>query len=808
MLAASCTMAEMEVSEKETLPAKSEKVYLATIDDQPDEGATKTFTDETFKVRWNKDDRITIFPGSPDAVEARFTGEEGETGGGFKTLDYVGATDVFDGREYAVYPHRTSTEISSDEVISYTFPTLQTYRDHSFGRGDNPMVAKTKDGIFRFKNAGGYLVFKLYGEGVTVSSVMLKANGGEALAGPCTIDMSSGLPVVSMDEENATDELRLYCDKVELPSEGYKEFWFVLPPVSFSKDRGGFTITVKTTDGGIYTRSAAMDLSIERSMIHRMAPLKVTPVPGTDIPAINSLSSTRGSVVYTAKAQEGGDTYTLTIPTVTDFSSLPLNYEIEEGDILMVAGKELQDGAAVDASTPLSLVVCRGEVERTYTLEARNTGLPVLRITTEGFSREDIENDTEHETWRGFGAYKDNPALSADETASVRFELPDGTPGFVIKGTPSFEVATQIKGRGNATWKYPKRPYALKLDKKSEILVSGKMQGEEVVSMPAHKRWVLLANWKDRTLLRNDAAFWLSRHSGLPYTARGQYVELEFNGEHRGNYYLCEQIKIDPNRVAITEMDLGTDGQTVPEDYTGGYLMEIDNNFDEVNKFKSASFNLKYMFKDPDGDGAALPETVFNYMQDYINVLESKIRNAGNSDYKDYLDIDSAIWYMLVNEMTNNSDFYNTDGGQWSGPHSTYFYKDAGGKLFMGPVWDFDYHVFVPRYSNQWAGANQRNYYYNYLYQDSRFKDRMLELWNERKNTFQGLTDYIDTMAEHIRLSEEFDAEMWWTGTGDQRQNGEQSMTFDQAVANIKNGFTTKWTYIENNIANLSYRQY
>ena len=775
-----------------------EKSYYAVIEDQPEKEVTKTYTDESYKVFWNADDRITIFPGSPDGVEARFTGEEGATGGGFKTLDYAGATDVFGGREYAVYPHRTDTEISSDEVISYEFPTIQTYKENSFGRGDNPMVAKTTDGIFRFKNAGGYLVFKLYGEGVTVSSVILKGNGGEALAGPSTIDMSTGIPVVTMNEENAVDEIRLYCDKVELPSEGnFKEFWFVLPPVEF-KQSTGFTISVKTTDGGTFTKRFPLDLTIDRNGIKRFAPLKVTPIPASqsDIPQINSLSSTRGLVTYSAKPGSNEDNcdFMLTIPTVTNFSTIPLDFEIEEeGDVLMVGGKPIESGALVDVSNPLSLVVRRGNVEKTYILKARNTGLPVVRITTEGFDRDDIESDADHETWL--------PSLDT-QSATIRIENPDGT--------VDCEVGLEIKGRGNATWKYPKRPYALRLAKKTKVL-----------GMPKHKRWVLLANWKDRTLLRNDAVFWLSRQAGLPYderplgglpyTVRGQFVELEFNGEHRGNYYLCEQIKIDENRVSITPLDLGEDGQTVPENYTGGYLMEIDNNYDEVNKFLSGSFNLKYMFKDPDGDGAALPTVVFNYMQGYINDLEALLKNSTrvkNHEYEEYLDVDSAIWFMLINEMANNSDFYNTDGGQYTGPHSTYLYKDIDGKLFFGPVWDFDYHVFVPNYSNRWVGASQKNYYYNYLYQDSDFKDRMKELWDMRKNDFSGLTDYIETMARYIRLSEEFDAEMWWKGTGDQTQNGEQNMSFDQAVDNIKNGFTTKWTFIENNISNLSYHRY
>lgn len=794
LLAASCTQAELNAPDG--LDVRPSKGFYAIIEDQPDENGTKTFTDETLHVFWNADDRVTYFDNITYGEEYRFTGEDHDNGGHFEPVSsgIIGGEDL-GGMYYAVYPYQKSTTISHSGVISYTFPATQNYAQGSFGRGANVMVAKANDNKLRFKNVGGYLSFKLYGSDVSVSSVILKSNDGETLAGPATIDMSDGIPSLSLDPENGTDEVRLYCaDPVVLgeDKDHYTEFWFVLPPMTFSSK--GFTLIVATPDGEVYTRSAPMELSIERNQIRRMAPLKV--VPGaTETLSLDDVVPQEG-INYKTSYDESSRTFTVTMPTVTDFSNLILNYGFV-GDQLLANGEEIKSGVtAIDASSPVTLTVIKGTAEKRYTLVARNTGLPVVRITTEGFDLQDLIDDEDHVNWRGTS--KDTP----NENATFRIEYPDGTPGLLNGAKPAYEVATMIRGRGNASWDYPKKPFAIKLDKKRSVL-----------GMPEHKRWVLLANWKDRTLLRNDAVFWLSRQSGLPYTVRGQFVELEFNGEHMGNYYLCEQIKVDDNRVNITKLDLGEDGQTVPENYTGGYLMEIDNNFDEVNRFESSSpFKLKYMFQDPDGDGEALPDVVFNYMKNYITTLETKIKSAGTSDYKDYLDIDSAIWFMLINEMANNSDFYNTDGWGWStyrGPHSTFLYKEKDGKLFFGPVWDFDYHVFVPSYSNQWLGATQKNYYYNYLYQDSDFKERMHELWfkDDYNRRFLGVTDYIDEMARYIRLSEEFDAEMWWTGEGHQTQNGEENMTFDQAVDNIKNGFLTKWTFINNNLDKLSYQK-
>ena len=805
-LAISCTMAEVDAPEEKGLLLQEGKTYYAAIDDQPDRDATKTYIDAAHKVLWNEDDRVTIFPGSPDAVEARFTGGEGDTGGNFKTLDYVGATDVFDGREYAVYPHRTDTEISDSEVISYTFPPLQTYRENSFGRGDNPMVAKTTDGIFRFKNAGGYLVFKLYGAGVTVSSVILEGNGGEALAGPSSIDLSGGLPVVTMDGEHATNEIRLYCDKVELPSEGYQEFWFVLPPVEFKKASGGFTITVKTTDGGTFSRSAAMDLSIVRNRIEYMAPLEVIPTPASSTPGIRSLSSTRSSVKYTATTDEPDCDYMITIPTVTDFSALPLDFSLNSGCTMMVEGKPIASGACVDVSKPLSLVVCLGEAEKTYTLKARNTGLPVVRITTEGFGLAELESyknslQSTDKTDQRIWLPDDKDPSQSDWSATVRIENPDGTPGM---GDDSvYEVATQIKGRGNYTWKWEKKPYALKL--KSD---------EKVLGMPAHKRWVLLANWRDRTLLRNDAALWLSREAGMDYTVRGQFVELEFNGEHRGNYYLCEQIKIGPDRVNISKVK---DGGFA--DLSGGYLMEIDSYWDELNKFKSSEFNLKYMFKEPDDDPDTNPQyaPAYAWMQNYIGEFERVLKSKSgieNHLYENYLDVDSAIWFMLLNELTGNRDFFQNGGDEVFGPHSTYIHKDKGGKLIMGPIWDFDYETFIPAsyYGNSWGGSSsftwrgfdKTGYYYYWLCHDPQFVQRIKELWNGKKDVLKGLTAYIDQMHNKILLSQQFDESIWpgYTQTN-RNDNHDYNLAFPNAIVRMKDSFNDKFLWMDNKINSL-----
>ena len=154
--------------------------------------------------------------------------------------------------------------------------------------------------------------------------------------------------------------------------------------------------------------------------------------------------------------------------------------------------------------------------------------------------------------------------------------------------------------------------------------------------------------------------------------------------------------------------------------------------------------------------------------------------------YEAYLDVDTAIDYMIVEELTGNHDFYN----EWPalGAHSTYLYKERGGKLFHGPVWDFDYHVFCPDRTNFWAGAT-KTLFYPSLLKDEKFRNRMIERWELQKDVLKKLPEYIDQQADHIRLSEGYNQVMWPISN---RENGDETMTFQQSVDRIKKAFLDK----------------
>ena len=276
LLTVSCSYEESFVPEDDYDNSAVE--FYATIDEQPD-ADTKVYADENLKVLWNADDRITIFNKIAYNQEYRFTGVDGDNSGTFKKVpndDFATGTELE--RIYAVYPYRESTRISNSGIITTAIPSEQTYLANSFGRGANTMVASAGDNLLRFKNVGGYLSLKFYGEGVSVSSITLKSNNGEFIAGDCTIDMSSGLPVSNLITANASDAITMVCDPpIELPAEKAESAMaiFVLYPVTLT---GGITVTVTTPDGEVLEKSTSNKLEIDRSSITKMGAMEVVPV--------------------------------------------------------------------------------------------------------------------------------------------------------------------------------------------------------------------------------------------------------------------------------------------------------------------------------------------------------------------------------------------------------------------------------------------------------------------------------------------------------------------------------------------------
>jgi len=291
----------------------------------------------------------------------------------------------------------------------------------------------------------------------------------------------------------------------------------------------------------------------------------------------------------------------------------------------------------------------------------------------------------------------------------------------------------EMKTRGHSSFFYDKKSFKIKLDKKQDFFDMGKS-----------KHWVLLANWTEGSFMRNHLAYQLSEEFGL-LAMHGTWVNLVVNGEEFGNYYLCEQIRVEGGRVdieiledtvekiaaAFVTINEKTDYAWIPEDnlvkmmmiqlewidtdeftyadvtfkvsdyynydreklINTGYLVEIDSALDTDARFET-SLGRPILIHDP--EHAEVVPDIITYLEDIFNAFESGlIDKTYTATYKgetvsiyDLMDMDSLIAYFWIQEI-----FLNADG--WY--RSTYLYKDADledgslSKFYIGPVWDMDY---------------------------------------------------------------------------------------------------------------------
>ena len=309
-LVASCAIHEEDFK----APELDDVIFYASFE-EPSEG-TRVYANENLFLRWTADDRVSIFNKITYNQQYRFLGETGDNAGGFNRVD---AAEFVTGNPIShvvsVYPYQEGSKISEEEVLTLTLPAEQHYAENTFGLGANTMVSVSEDNVLQFKNVGGYLRISLYGESVTVSSITLKGNNGEKLVGKATVTMPlDGVPIVSLAND-AADEITLVCDtpvSLGATAEECKDFWFVVPPVTFSK---GFTIICTRTHGGVFVKSTSKSITIDRSNLSKMSPIEVeggtpkVPVPDAIDLGLPSGLKWASFNLGASKPEEYGDYY-------------------------------------------------------------------------------------------------------------------------------------------------------------------------------------------------------------------------------------------------------------------------------------------------------------------------------------------------------------------------------------------------------------------------------------------------------------------------------------------------------------------
>lgn len=351
-----------------------------------------------------------------------------------------------------------------------------------------------------------------------------------------------------------------------------------------------------------------------------------------------------------------------------------------------------------------------------------DTGLPVVQIWTQNAA----------------------PVLDRETYISACMRITDGRTQ--LYGAGLYHSTLEIRGRGNTSWNMPKKGYRLKLSAAAQIL-----------DMPAHKDWVLIANYADKTLLRNTVGFELSRRVNMAWTPRMRPADVYLNNEFLGSYLLGEKIEVAPARVAITKM---TTADVAQPNVEGGYLLQAEyaDRLLPTDAWFMGQFT-PFLMESPKED-AVRPEQKA-YISGYVDALESAMVRRDfdpRTGVPAYIDVESLVSYYLVEELLKNKDAAMGS--------SVYFYKDRGSVLKMGPLWDFDIAAgnidFYPPAMDPEGWYLQTNAaWFDLLMQTPEFKARVRARWKGFKESIKSLPKYIDQQAAVLQASQQKNFERW-----------------------------------------------
>lgn len=441
------------------------------------------------------------------------------------------------------------------------------------------------------------------------------------------------------------------------------------------------------------------------------------------------------------------------------------------GDSITVNGVEQSDGeTANDFSSLVEYKVSKANgVSKIYSVDlTKFTGLPIINISTDG----------------------NMPILSKEDYITGTVTV-DGGRGFEDLDS----TIMKIRGRGNSTWDlHPKKPYQMKLDSKEEFL-----------DMPKQKKWIFLAEYSDKSLLRNTIAFELGHLSSLDWTPKSEFAEIYVNGEYSGTYNVSEKVEEKSSRV-----DIGDDGFLLEKDTDQHGRVDPDDVYFNTNAYQGENLIL---IKSPDierideNDFAFEQDSRFIYIKEYINNFENVLFGENFADpvngYASFIDIDSFIDWFLINEIAKNVDAL--------GYSSIYFTHIPGEKIKMGPIWDFD--LGFGRNSHYFnagpVGWHVRYHaWINRLLDDSAFASLVEERFNSHYlANKQYILDKIDEKAELLRWAQQENFNQWrilgvpvWP---DNNEDYELFNNYHDAVASMKRWYEERMNWIEGNIGSI-----
>ena len=341
-----------------------------------------------------------------------------------------------------------------------------------------------------------------------------------------------------------------------------------------------------------------------------------------------------------------------------------------------------------------------------------------------------------------------------------------------------------IRQRGNGSNTFPKHPFRIKFNKKQHVL-----------DAPAKaKKWTLINNYGDKTLMRNMIAFEMSRRMNMEYTPYIQSVDVLLNGEYQGNYQLCDQVDVRKKRVNVEEM---TPEDNHEPEVTGGYLIEIDARASSEPSWFMSDMGNPVTLHYPDDDEIT-PEQ-YAYINNVFNTMEKQ--------WETYLDQESFLRHFLIGELSGNTDTY----------YSVFMYKHRDNDtLYTGPVWDFDlafendrrtYPIngkssYIYRSGGSYTGK-MKTFVDNIVLNNEAAKARLLEIWEEARQGYinrEYLFNYIDEQEEYLQQAQELNFKRWPVMNELVHQNPVIWGSYEAEVQNVRRFIEERLEWMDNKL--------
>ncbi len=351
--------------------------------------------------------------------------------------------------------------------------------------------------------------------------------------------------------------------------------------------------------------------------------------------------------------------------------------------------------------------------------------------------------------------------VGKSEWVEASFTLTMGTKQFE---SGDYEGDGFIKGRGNSSWLQDKKPYSLKLSEKKSLL-----------DIPKTKKYAIVPSFYDSSLMKNYITYKTGLMlNGIEYTPKCEFIEVYFNGEYHGIYLLVERIAIEKTKIDIEEAD--------ENDITGGYLIEKDCaaklNFSEDQWFNCPYWANQsrdyFVIKSPEPEDSSLLHDMKQYLEQHMQKLHDSIMGTSDESYTQYVDVDSWIDFIIIQELSKN-----IDGNLKT---SCYMIKQSmDDKIYMTALWDFDLAYGVYGGSN--ASEEHNDYYdcplgytvegfmtinsscpwFQKLYYDyPEFRSQLIKRYNEYRTTLiPAMQRLIKEQAAYLRANTDRENELW-----------------------------------------------